>query len=113
MISQSEQQHVGLSNSTQRGRSGTGEVFGELALMGGAAVPRKATARCLDESELLFVSAEGFEEVKKYVARHVGYPRWLPSREIVGRERERERCQDWAMRTKNLNDLLKAENRNM
>eukprot|EP00438_Fugacium_kawagutii_P026929 Skav203297 [mRNA] locus=scaffold2189:80538:84952:+ [translate_table: standard] len=46
-------------------RSGTGEVFGELALMGGAAVPRKATARCLDESELLFVSAEGFEEVKE------------------------------------------------
>ena len=48
-------------------RSGTGEVFGELALMDGGAVPRKATARCLDESELLFVSAEGFEEVKKYV----------------------------------------------
>jgi hypothetical protein len=35
--------------------------------MDGGAVPRKATARCLDESELLFVSAEGFEEVKKYV----------------------------------------------
>lgn len=48
-------------------KSGTGEVFGELALMDGGAVPRKATARCLDESELLFVSAEGFEEVKKYV----------------------------------------------
>eukprot|EP00913_Durusdinium_trenchii_P014636 g13734.t2 len=26
-----------------------------------------ATARCLDESELLFVSGEGFEEVKRYV----------------------------------------------
>lgn len=48
-------------------KSGTGEVFGELALMDGGHVPRKATARCLDESELLFVSGEGFEEVKKYV----------------------------------------------
>ena len=54
-------------------RSGTGEVFGELALMDGGAVPRKATARCLDESELLFVSAEGFEEVKKYVT---GFRKW-------------------------------------
>ena len=35
--------------------------------MDGGHVPRKATARCLDESELLFVSGEGFEEVKKYV----------------------------------------------
>lgn len=49
-------------------KSGTGKVFGELALMDGG-VPRKASARCLDESELLFVSSEGFEEVKKYVPR--------------------------------------------
>lgn len=48
-------------------KSGTGEVFGELALMDGGSAPRKATARCLDESELLFVSGEGFEEVKRYV----------------------------------------------
>mmetsp|Transcript_106003 Transcript_106003/g.252966 ORF Transcript_106003/g.252966 Transcript_106003/m.252966 type:complete len:488 (+) Transcript_106003:35-1498(+) len=47
-------------------KSGAGEVFGELALMDGKE-PRKASARSLDESELLFVSAEGFEEVKRYV----------------------------------------------
>ena len=47
-------------------KSGAGEVFGELALMDDSQ-PRRAAARCLDECELLFVSAAGFEEVKQYV----------------------------------------------
>lgn len=37
--------------------------------MDGGSAPRKATARCLDESELLFVSGEGFEEVKRYATQ--------------------------------------------
>ncbi|CAE7036313.1 unnamed protein product [Symbiodinium natans] len=47
-------------------KSGAGEVFGELALMDDSQ-PRRAAARCLDECEVLFVSAAGFEEVKQYV----------------------------------------------
>ena len=39
--------------------------------------PRRAAARCLDECEVLFVSAAGFEEVKQYVTRTQGGPHSL------------------------------------